>query len=107
MELVLIGLLLVNLWTLYRFWDDKQRAITGARRISEADLLFLALIGGSIGALVGRQLFRHKTRKQPFSTILLIIAGLQLGGVLGLFMPGGEQVMLNLRNFLAFCCNAP
>ncbi|MEA3045831.1 MAG: hypothetical protein QOJ53_163 [Sphingomonadales bacterium] len=77
---------LVNLITMLRFWQDKQRAIAGVRRIPEADLLGLALVGGSAGALLARRLFRHKTRKQPFSTWLLAIAALQLGALLGLLL---------------------
>lgn len=79
-----IILALVNCWTVFRFWDDKRRAVAGVRRIAEADLLGLALIGGSPGALLARRLFRHKTRKEPFSTKLLLIATLQAGGVVGL-----------------------
>jgi uncharacterized membrane protein YsdA (DUF1294 family) len=75
---------LVNLWTMLRFWQDKQRAVGGQRRISESDLLGLALIGGSPGALLARKLFRHKTRKEPFSTQLLVIIGLQAGIVIAL-----------------------
>ncbi|MFS2109455.1 DUF1294 domain-containing protein [Sphingomonas sp. Sphisp140] len=71
--------LLVNFWTILRFWQDKRRAIAGARRIPEADLLGLALIGGSPGAFAARRLFRHKTRKQPFTTRLWLIALAQLG----------------------------
>jgi uncharacterized membrane protein YsdA (DUF1294 family) len=74
----------VNLWTILRFWQDKKRAIAGERRIPESDLLGLALIGGSPGALLARHLFRHKTRKQPFSTKLYLIAALWAGAAIGL-----------------------
>lgn len=77
------GLLAVNCWTIVRFWQDKQRAIAGERRIAEADLLGLALIGGSPGALLARRWFRHKTRKEPFSTQLMLIAVVQIGGLIG------------------------
>lgn len=80
----LSGLVLVNLWTMLRFWQDKQRAKAGERRISEGDLLGLAMIGGSPGALLARRLFRHKTRKEPFSTHLLVIVALQTGAAIGL-----------------------
>ena len=79
LPLVIPALLLINLWTILRFWQDKQRAITGDRRIAENDLLGLARIGGSPGAMLARHLFRHKTRKEPFSTILLAIVALQAG----------------------------
>ena len=82
----LIGTVLValNLFTMLRFWQDKQRAVAGERRIPEVDLLGLALIGGSPGALIARRLFRHKTRKQPFSTWLFLIVALQAGALIGL-----------------------
>jgi uncharacterized membrane protein YsdA (DUF1294 family) len=79
-----IALLTVNCWTMLRFWQDKQRARAGERRISEADLLVLALIGGSPAALLARHLFRHKTRKEPFTTQLFVIVALQLGALIGL-----------------------
>jgi uncharacterized membrane protein YsdA (DUF1294 family) len=76
--------LCLNLLTMLVFWWDKRRAIAGGRRIPEADLLGLALFGGSPGALLARRLFRHKTRKQPFSTQLMLIVAIQLGALIGL-----------------------
>ena len=78
---MVIGL---NLFTMLRFWQDKQRAVSGQRRVPEADLLGLALIGGSPGALAARWMFRHKTRKQPFSTWLFLNAAIQAGLLIGL-----------------------
>jgi uncharacterized membrane protein YsdA (DUF1294 family) len=86
MALAVLGLAVVNAWTILRFWQDKQRAMAGERRISEGDLLGLALIGGSPGALLARHLFRHKTRKEPFSTHLLVIVVLQIGAVIGVVL---------------------
>ena len=71
-----------------RFHQDKQRAVAGERRIPEANLLALAAIGGSPGAFLARHLFRHKTRKQPFSTWLVLIAVIQAGAIIGFAMPG-------------------
>lgn len=78
------ALMAVNALTVFCFWHDKQCAQRGEWRISEANLLGLALIGGSPGALLARRLFRHKTRKEPFSTYLLLIAALQIGALAGL-----------------------
>ena len=80
---IALALLAVNLWTILRFWQDKRQAIAGARRVPEANLLGLALIGGTPGALLARPLFRHKTRKQPFSTWLVLIAVVQIGAIIG------------------------
>ena len=86
LPLAALFLAAMNGWTIWRFWDDKKRARAGARRIAESDLLGLALLGGSPGALLARRLFRHKTRKQPFSTYLLLIVALQVGALLGLLL---------------------
>jgi len=80
----LLLLAALNLSTMMRFRQDKERAIAGERRIPEAHLLGLALIGGSPGALAARRLFRHKTRKQPFSTWLFLIVAVQAGVLIGL-----------------------
>jgi uncharacterized membrane protein YsdA (DUF1294 family) len=81
LTIALPALLLINLWTILRFWQDKARARRGERRIPEADLLRLALIGGSPGAWLARHLFRHKTRKQPFSNRLLLITLAQVWAI--------------------------
>ena len=86
-EFILYFMLLLavlNGWTFLRFWQDKQRARAGERRIPEGELLRWALVGGSPGALLARRLFRHKTRKQPFTFHLQLICALQLGGLVGL-----------------------
>jgi len=83
---IAIGLLIVNLWTFLAFGHDKQRAIQGGRRVSEFNLLALAMIGGSPGALIARRVYRHKTRKEPFATILLLIVAIQIGAVGGFFL---------------------
>lgn len=75
--------LAVNLLTAVRFWQDKRAAREGAWRVPEADLLGLALIGGSPAALIARRVLRHKTRKQPFSTRLQLIAVVQVGAAAG------------------------
>ena len=46
---------------------DKLKSKRGAWRIPEATLLGAAVLGGSVGALVGMYLFRHKTRHIKFT----------------------------------------
>ncbi len=48
---------------------DKSAAILGTWRTSESTLHLIALLGGWPGAMVARQVLRHKTTKQPFRTI--------------------------------------
>ncbi|MBO9712979.1 DUF1294 domain-containing protein [Sphingomonas sp.] len=87
LPLALLALALVNLVTLLVWRHDKASAIAGRRRVRESDLLTLALIGGTPAAFLGRHLFRHKTRKQPFSTHLMLVAVIQAGAIIGLLMP--------------------
>ena len=86
MTIVALMLVAINAITIAMFWIDKQRAIGGRRRIPEKELLGMALIGGAPGALLARSWFRHKTRKEPFSTQLLVIAVVQAGVVAGWFV---------------------
>jgi uncharacterized membrane protein YsdA (DUF1294 family) len=75
------ALVAINFIAFAAFGLDKSRAETGGWRIRESTLLWLALLGGSLGAFAGRHLFRHKTRKQPFVSRLWFIAGVQVVGV--------------------------
>ena len=52
---------------------DKWKAKQGSWRISEATLLMLAVIGGTIGALLGMQVWRHKTMHKKFKYGLPLI----------------------------------
>lgn len=87
------ALIAINLIAFAMFGFDKAKAERGAYRISEASLLWLAFWGGTPGAYAGRALFRHKTRKQPFSSYLHRIAVLQvlvLGGLIGWWVLTGR-----------------
>ncbi|KRA00410.1 hypothetical protein ASD64_02285 [Mesorhizobium sp. Root157] len=75
---ILLGLLALNLAAFLAFWWDKRLAEAGSWRISERTLLWLALLGGSLGAVSAQQIFRHKTRKEPFRTLLYLIVFLQI-----------------------------
>ena len=74
----------VNALTYLAFRSDKRRAVRRQYRIPERRLLTLAALGGSPAALYAQQSLKHKNRKQPFATILLLITGLQIGALLGL-----------------------
>lgn len=76
--------LVVNVATYAAFGIDKQRAVAGMWRISEASLLAWAMFGGTPAAYLARRHFCHKTRKQPFSTILALIVVVQVGAAVGI-----------------------
>jgi uncharacterized membrane protein YsdA (DUF1294 family) len=73
--LVWIG---INLIAFLAFGWDKRQAERDGSRIAERTLIGLALFGGALGALIGQQVFRHKTRKQPFRTLLWLAAVINL-----------------------------
>jgi len=64
--ILIIYLLLINLALFLTMGADKLKAKRGGGRVSEATLFLLALLGGSVGGVVGMYLFRHKTKHLSF-----------------------------------------
>jgi uncharacterized membrane protein YsdA (DUF1294 family) len=73
----------INLAAFAAMGLDKRFAMGGGWRISERTLLALAAVGGSVGAIAGQQAFRHKTRKEPFRTLLWLTPAWQAAAVAG------------------------
>ena len=76
--LLLSYFLAVNLIAFLVMGLDKRKAIKNAFRIPESVLFILAAIGGSVGSLLGMELFRHKTRKMRFRIGMPLILAAQL-----------------------------
>ena len=57
---------------------DKWKAQRKRWRISEKMLLFLAIIGGSVGALAGMYTFHHKTLHKKFTIGVPLILVIQV-----------------------------
>lgn len=64
---------------------DKRRAKRGAWRIRERTLFLLALFGGSLGAIAGMWLFRHKTRHWYFVVGMSAILILQIAAAVAVW----------------------
>jgi uncharacterized membrane protein YsdA (DUF1294 family) len=79
---VAVALAVLNLATFLVFGWDKLAAVEGRSRVPERALLTLAALGGSPGALLARPVFRHKTRKQPFSAWLALIVFVQAATII-------------------------
>ena len=77
-QALLIYFLLINIAGFFYIGIDKMKAQVNRRRVSEKTLWLLALIGGSLGTLLGMHWFRHKTKKISFQTILAVILAVQL-----------------------------
>ena len=78
MNIILGYLLAINIATFFLYGIDKYKAKKGRWRISEAILLLMAVIGGSIGAWAGMRLWHHKTMHKKFKYGIPIIIILQV-----------------------------
>ena len=84
LEMLVYYLIAMNLAAFSAFGIDKSLAENGQWRISEATLILLATFGGMPGALAGRSLFRHKTKKRSFNQKLLASGVMQVAAVGGI-----------------------
>ena len=78
MEPLLVYLLLINALGFLLMLIDKEKAKKNRWRIPEKTLLLIALLGGSLGSIMGMRLFRHKTQKPIFSMGLPILFSLHV-----------------------------
>ena len=77
-KILLVYLLIVNAAGFLLMLVDKIKARKNLWRIPEATLMTVAAIGGSIGAIAGMNLFRHKTKHAKFYIGLPVILVLQI-----------------------------
>ena len=70
---LLYYLIVINIVSFLVYGVDKWKTKQGSWRISEATLLILAVIGGSIGALLGMKIWHHKTMHKKFKYGLPLI----------------------------------
>lgn len=71
-------LIFINIVGLLSMYLDKYFAKNNMYRISEKALFFIAIIGGSIGSIIGMYQFRHKTKHRQFTTGLPFIIFTQI-----------------------------
>ena len=77
-NVLLYYLIVINIVTFLVYGIDKWKAKQGSWRISEATLLILGAIGGSIGALLGMKIWHHKTMHKKFKYGLPLILIIQI-----------------------------
>ena len=66
LQIALIYLAIINVATFFTYGIDKWKAKKSKWRVREASLLLLAVLGGSIGALLGMKIWHHKTIHKKF-----------------------------------------
>ncbi|MDO4171473.1 MAG: DUF1294 domain-containing protein [Prevotellaceae bacterium] len=77
MDIITGYLLTVNIISFVLYGMDKYKAKRGKWRISEATLLTMAVIGGSIGAWTGMKVWHHKTMHKKFTIGVPLVLTLQ------------------------------
>lgn len=78
MKMIWIYFIIINIVGFLVMGLDKAKAKAGAWRIPEKTLFAIAVIGGSIGAWAGMEVFRHKTKHWYFKFGIPIIFLMQL-----------------------------
>lgn len=87
--LLAVWLVLINLAAFFVFGLDKWKARrrernAAVRRVPERTLFLLAIVGGSVGALLGMRVWRHKTLHRSFRIGIPLILFLQIAVPAGL-----------------------
>ena len=72
-QTIVYYLIALNVVTFFAYGIDKWKAKQAKLRIREAALLGLAVLGGSIGALLGMKVWHHKTMHGKFKYGLPLI----------------------------------
>ena len=78
MKLLLVYLLIINAAAFALMLADKWKAKKNRWRIPEATLMGVAALGGSIGALAGMYLVRHKTQHPKFTLGIPLLLAIQM-----------------------------
>ena len=65
-KILICWLVLINLAGFIQMYADKRRAKKDKWRIPEKQLFLTAILGGSVGSILGMQAFRHKTKHKSF-----------------------------------------
>ena len=87
------NLLAINAVVFIMYGIDKYKAKKAKWRISEATLLLLAVLGGSIGAWMGMKVWHHKTMHKKFKYGIPAILLIQIALMTYLHMNIWEQIV--------------
>jgi len=82
----LIAMAAVSLVAFFAYGLDKRKAKRGRWRTKESVLLGLGFFGGAIGALLGMQVYRHKTKHWYFWVVNVLGLSWQVAALIYLFL---------------------
>lgn len=77
-SLIIYYLVAINIVAFFVYGIDKLKAKRNRWRIPESTLLLLAVIGGSVGALLGMKVWHHKTMHKKFTYGIPLIISVQI-----------------------------
>ncbi len=75
---IIVYLIVINLIAFLSMFIDKKKAKWGKWRIPEDTLFLYAILGGTIGSIIGMYTFRHKTKKPKFYVGMPVLLILQI-----------------------------
>ena len=79
---LLLYLAAINIIAFFLYGIDKWKARHDKWRVTEARLITISLLGGSLGAYLGMKTWRHKTQHPKFRYGLTLILFLHLAAAL-------------------------
>lgn len=85
MNYLIFYLIVINFIGFLSMFLDKRRARKHLWRIPEKTLFLIALLGGSIGSILGMHLFHHKTKHWYFLWGMPVLLILQLAAAYFIF----------------------
>lgn len=80
-QVALYYLLVINVAAFVAYGIDKYKAKHDKWRIPEATLLWLAALGGALGALHGMRVWHHKTKHWKFKILVPLLLALWLAAI--------------------------
>lgn len=85
-HIALIYLAAMNGITFFMYGVDKWKAKRSKWRVSEAALVWMAVLGGSVGAWLGMKAWHHKTQHKKFKYGLPLILLMQIAAAVGIWL---------------------
>ena len=91
MKYAVAYIVIVNMLAFCMYGIDKSAAIKQKQRIPNRVLLLMAIIGGSLGALAGMYIFRHKTKKWYYTITVPVLLVIQIAAAVLLLSSCGAS----------------
>ena len=96
MQVLILYIVIINAVSFILMLADKYKAKKNRWRIPEATLMGFAAAGGSIGALAGMYLVRHKTKHLKFTVGIPVLLFIHIVFIMWLLVKYTYRPMLNI-----------